>query len=199
MTITDIKRICRGSAVRPLAASAMLAAIAMASFPAWAACPPVPLTQRTIESPYDFPGLVDRLEQAIKANGMVQIAKASASAAAAGRGVKIPGDAVLMVFRNDFAVRMLHANVSAGLEAPIPVHVFETAGGKASLAYRLPSTLFKAYCNRDLDTMASELDGIFDHIATDAVKNEPKSTGAELGQDPSGKAAMFPLSTEHHE
>lgn len=39
------------------------------------------------------------------------VAQASASRGAAARGVKIRGNLVLMVFRNDYAVRMLAASV----------------------------------------------------------------------------------------
>jgi len=156
--------------IPPLTGAAVLLAMALTGPVAgWAQCAPGPFHPRTLASEYGFPDLVDRLEHAIKANGMIQIAKASASAAASARGVKIPGDAVLMVFRNDFAVRMLHADAAAGLDAPIPIHVFETANGKASLAYRRPSAVFKAYCNADLDLMARELDTIFDRIAGASV------------------------------
>lgn len=48
-----------------------------------------------------------RLEKSIADNGMGLVTQASASRAAAARGVKIPGNAVLMVFRNDYAVCML--------------------------------------------------------------------------------------------
>lgn len=133
-----------------------------------AADPAVPPGLMTVASKQDFKSLVGRLEAAVKEHGMLIVARASASAGAAGRGVTIPGDAVLLVFRNDFAVRMLKANVRAGIEAPIPIHVFETADGKASLSYRRPSTLFKPYGSKELDEMAKELDAIFDRILTTA-------------------------------
>jgi len=100
---------------------------------------------------------------------MLIVAQASASAGAAKRGVRIPGDAVVMVFRNDFAVRMLRADVAAGLEAPIPIHVYETPNGKAALAYRRPSTVFRPYRSKPLDAMAKELDAIFAKIVADAL------------------------------
>ena len=75
----------------------------------------------TAKSAYPFGEPVTRLEQSIEANKMGLVAKASASAGAAGRGVKISGNIVMMVFRNDFAVRMLEASVPAGIEAPIRI------------------------------------------------------------------------------
>ena len=61
------------------------------------------------------------------------VAKASASAGAAGRGVKVPGNTVLMLFRNEYAVRMLAASVPAGIEAPIRVYVTEDNDGKVTV------------------------------------------------------------------
>jgi uncharacterized protein (DUF302 family) len=123
----------------------------------------------TVATRHDFKTLVDRLETAVQDNKMLVVARASASAGAAGRGVTIPGDAVVLVFRNDFAVRMLAARVSAGIEAPIPIHVFETGATTASLGYRLPSKIFKPYGEPELDRIASELDVIFGQIVTAAT------------------------------
>ena len=110
-----------------------------------------------------------RLEQAIADNEMGLVTQASASAGAARRGVTIPGNRVVGVFRNDFAVRMLAASVSAGIEAPLRFYLVEAADGKATLAYRKPSAVFAPYGNADLDRMASELDSIFAAIAAQAT------------------------------
>jgi len=123
----------------------------------------------TLSSPHDFRTLGARLEAAIRAQKMGLVAQASASAGAAGRGVKIPGNAVLMLFRNDYAVRMLKASVNAGIEAPIRMYLTENPDGTASLSYRAPSAIFAPYHNAELDAMAQELDPIFKRIAHDAV------------------------------
>ncbi len=124
---------------------------------------------QVIKTSHAFDALVARLERAIGDNRMGLVAQASASRAAATRGVKIPGNAVLMVFRNDFAVRMLAASVPAGIEAPLRLYVTENSDGTASLTYRLPSAVFAPYGSPELDSMAKELDGIFGKIVHDAV------------------------------
>lgn len=130
-----------------------------------------PLTGvQTVASPHDFPTLVTKLEAAVVEHKMAVVAKASASQAAAARGVKIPGNAVIMVFRNDYAVRMLKASVPAGIEAPLRFYVTENANGKASLTWRTPSATFAAYGSAPLDEMARELDPIFTAIANDTVR-----------------------------
>ena len=69
-------------------------------------------------SKHGFDALVSHVEAAVSEQKMGLVAQASASRGAAARGVKIPGNAVLRVFRNDYAVRMLQASVPAGIEAP---------------------------------------------------------------------------------
>ena len=129
----------------------------------------LPGTQ-TLVSPHDFETLVTKLEAAVAEHKLAVVAKASASKGAAARGVKIPGNAVIMVFRNDYAVRMLEASVPAGIEAPLRFYVTENADGKASLTWRAPSATFAPYGNAALDKMAEELDPIFAAIARDAVR-----------------------------
>ena len=119
---------------------------------------------------HSFKELVARLDEAVQANDMGLVTRASASAGAAGRGVKIPGNMVVGVYRNDFAVRMLDASVPAGIEAPIRFYLTENADGTATLSYRAPSVVFAPYKGgAKLEALAHELDGIFAKIAADAV------------------------------
>ncbi len=118
-----------------------------------------------------FETLWSKLDKAIAAHKMGIVGRASASRGAAGRGVTIPGNAVIGVYRNDFAVRMLEASVAAGIEAPLRFYLFEREDGGASLVYRSPSAVFAPYGSADLDAMAQELDAIFAAIARAAVSD----------------------------
>jgi len=129
---------------------------------------PLPGT-RTIATKHSFEVLVARVEQAVDKHGMAVVAHASASSGAASRGIKIPGNAVIMVFRNDYAVRMLQASVPAGIEAPLRIYVTETPGGRATLTYREPSAVFAPYASPALDAVAKELDVVFRNIVRDAA------------------------------
>ncbi len=129
---------------------------------------PLPGTHTAV-STYAFDVLATRLEKAIEANKMGLVAQASASRGAAARGVKIPGNLVLMVFRNDYAVRMLAASVPAGVEAPLRLYVTEDVSGKASVSWREPGAVFAPYGSADLNAMARELDPVFDKIVRDAI------------------------------
>jgi uncharacterized protein (DUF302 family) len=120
---------------------------------------------------YGFTELVKHLDAAIKAHKMFVVTRASASIGAKRRGVTIPGNMVVGVYRNDFAVRMLAASVPAGIEAPIRFYIWEAKDGKAVLSYRKPSVVFAPYNGgAKLKALAAELDAIFAAIARDAVK-----------------------------
>lgn len=153
-----------GIRARNLAFAALLAVGAAAAM----ADPSVPDT-RTVPTRYGFDALVSRVETAVGDNKMGLVAQASASRGAAARGVKIPGNMVLMVFRNDYAVRMLQASVPAGIEAPLRIYVTENADHSATISYRPPSAVFAPYRNEKLDAMAKELDPVFERIVHDAA------------------------------
>lgn len=123
----------------------------------------------TIATKHSFDTLLNRLERAIESNGMGLVAQASASRGAAARGVKIPGNAVLEVFRNDYAVRMLEASVPAGIEAPLRIYVTENPDKTATVVYRRPSAVFAPYGSAKLDALAKELDPVFEKIVRDAT------------------------------
>ncbi len=156
--------------LKNLAIASLLAASLMinAAVPAMAADYPYPGTV-TVPTPHKFDALLTRLEKAISDNGMGLVAQASASRGAASRGVTIPGNAVLEVFRNDYAVRMLEASVPAGIEAPLRIYVIENADKTTTIIYRRPGAVFAPYGNAKLDAMARELDPIFEKIVRDAA------------------------------
>ncbi|MDH3659707.1 MAG: DUF302 domain-containing protein [Alphaproteobacteria bacterium] len=124
----------------------------------------------TVATSKTFAELQSALEAAVTANEMIVVSRACASCGAAKRGVTIPGNMVVGVYRNDFAVRMLEASVPAGIEAPIRFYLTENDDGTASLSYRLPSTVFTSYGSEELDGMARELDVIWAKIVEGATK-----------------------------
>ena len=141
----------------------------MAMVSAHAAESPARPGYKTYTTSYNFDQLVARVQDAVKKNRMGLVAQASASRGAASLGVKIPGNFVIMVFRPDFAVRMLKASVPAGIEAPLRYYLTENGNGSTTLGYYEPSAVFAPYDSAELDVMAGELDTIFAQIAADAV------------------------------
>ena len=88
----------------------------------------------TVKSTAPFGRVAEALERAVTEEKMGLVCHANAQRAAAGRGVIIKGNQVLMVFRNDFAVRLLAADPAAGFEAPIRIYVYENADGTATIS-----------------------------------------------------------------
>lgn len=118
------------------------------------------------EMPFDV--AVKKLNAAIKAEKMLIVTRASASAGARNRGLSIKGNMVVGVYRNDFALRMLEASVPAGIEAPIRFYITELRDGNARLSYKTPSSVFAPYmatAEPELADLAKELDVIFAAIA----------------------------------
>ena len=124
---------------------------------------------RVMKTTSSFAALRKKLEAAVKANKMYVVTRASASGGAAGRGIKILGNLVIGVYRNDFALRMLKASVPSGIEAPLRFYVTENSDGTATLTYREPSAVFAPYDSADLTEMAKELDAIWRRIAAQAT------------------------------
>src|SRR5262249_34649697 len=118
----------------------------------------------TVTSTAPFARVAEALERAVTEEKMGLVCHANAQRAAAGWGVTIKGNQVMMVFRNDFAVRLLAADPAAGFEAPIRIYVYENADGTATVSYRPPSIVFAFYQHTEVQAVARELDGIFKAI-----------------------------------
>jgi uncharacterized protein (DUF302 family) len=125
---------------------------------------------KVIETGSPFATFVKKLTAAVSANKMGLVAQACADCGAKSIGVAIPGNRVIMIYRPDFAVRMLEASVASGIEAPLRLYVTERPDGTANLTYRLPSHVFGAYQVAALDEMGKELDVIVAKIVADATK-----------------------------
>lgn len=116
--------------------------------------------------------LLGAVKAAIKAEGMYLVTEAGPTEAAASRGITIPGNRVLGVFRNDYAVRALGASTAAMIEAPIRLYVTENPDGTATLSYKTPSAVFAPYLGEggaELRAIAAELDTVFAAIAARAT------------------------------
>lgn len=119
-----------------------------------------------------FSALVKDTRAAVKSNGMIVVTQAGPTAAAKKRGITIPGNRVIGVFNNDYAVKVLGASTAAMIEAPIRMYVTENENGTATLSYKNPTTVFAAYADEggdELAAIADDLDALFGKIAGDAA------------------------------
>lgn len=137
-----------------------------------AGCSTVALAQDgkvVLTSKTAFAKVAAALEQAIADQRMGLVCHANAQQGATARGVKIPGNQVFLVFRNDFAVRLINADPRAAFEAPIRIYLYENRDGSSTLTYAKPSELLRAYAHPEVAKVGAELDPIFEKIAAQAV------------------------------
>lgn len=119
-----------------------------------------------------FDRLLEDLKSAIKAEGLFVVTQAGPTGAAKRRGITIPGNQVIGVFNNRYAVRVIRLSVPAMIEAPIRFYVTEDEDGTATLSYKTPGHVFAPYLaegGKELEDVATELDSKFDAIAKRAV------------------------------
>ncbi|AXT24621.1 DUF302 domain-containing protein [Phaeobacter inhibens] len=113
---------------------------------------------------------------ATKAQGLVVVTQAGPTKAAAARGITIPGNRVIGVFNNDYAVRILRRSTAAMIEAPIRLYVTEEDNGDATLSYKTAIHVFAPYLAEggpELADIAAELDQHLEAIAQKAVQSAP--------------------------
>lgn len=128
---------------------------------------------RVIPTELSYSELLASTRQAVSEEGMAVVTDVGPTEVAAQRGEVIPGNRVLGVFRNDFAVRAIRASVPAMIEAPIRLYVTEEEDGTATLSWKTPSHVFAPYLENggaDLKAVAEELDSIFEAISNTATE-----------------------------
>lgn len=117
--------------------------------------------------------LIEDVKAAAKAEGMGVVTQAGPTQAAAARGITIPGNRVIGLFNNDFAVKILALSTAAMIEAPVRMYVTEAEDGRATLSYKRPSHVFAPYAEEggeELKALARQLDRRFARIAERAQK-----------------------------
>lgn len=125
--------------------------------------------RETAVSRAPFQRVAEALEKAIADEKMALVCHANAQRGAAARGVSIKGNQVFMLFRNDFAVRLLAADPAAGIEAPLRIYAYENADGTATVTYAKPTTVFAPYRHPEVAAVAGELDPVFRRIVERAL------------------------------
>jgi len=128
---------------------------------------------RVIPTQMGYAELLDAVRQAVGAEDMGLVTDVGPTETAARRGETIPGNRVLGVFRNDFAVRTIRASVPAMIEAPVRFYVTENPDGTATLSWKTPSHVFTPYLDEggsELRVISGELDDVFEAIGRTATR-----------------------------
>ena len=125
------------------------------------------------ETSKSYAELIDAVKTSAKANGLGVVTQAGPTGAAKRRGITIPGNRVIGLFNNDFAVKILALSTAAMIEAPVRMYVTENEDGTATLSYKTPSLVFAPYADdggAELVTLATQLDGLFASVARAAIQ-----------------------------
>jgi len=105
----------------------------------------------------------EKLTAVIAAYPMGLVAHINGQANCAKKGITVPPDQILEVFRPDYAVKVWAAEKAAGFDIPLRIHLYE-ANGRTWVAHRPASTVFQPYANSQLDALGVELDATFNHL-----------------------------------
>jgi uncharacterized protein (DUF302 family) len=105
----------------------------------------------------------EKLIAAIASYPMGLVAHANGQANCAKKGITVPADQILEVFRPDYAIKVWAADKTAGIDIPLRIHLYET-GGRTWIAYRTAAAVFQPYANAQLDALGGEMDTIFNQL-----------------------------------
>lgn len=119
---------------------------------------------KTFTVKLDVNKTVSRLNEAVADFPMGLVAHINGQANCAKRGVQVPADQILEVFRPDFAVRVWKAEKAAGIDIPLRIHCYDAGNGHTTVAFRTAQEVFAPYANPDLDKIGHELDVIFNEL-----------------------------------
>lgn len=104
-----------------------------------------------------------KLAEAALVVPMGLVAHINGQANAAKRGIDVPADQILEIFRPDFAIRVWNAHKPAGIDIPLRIHLYDL-DGRTHVAFRTAKEVFAPYANPALDVIAGDIDPIFTGI-----------------------------------
>lgn len=166
--------------IRTGLSGAVLSAVLLGTAPMAIAATDIPtVTQRdgwaVHHSDMTYSRLVDTLKEAVAESDLSVVTEAGPTQAAAKRGVDIPGNRVIGVFNNDYAVRILSVSTAAMIEAPLIMYVTEAQDGTATLSWKKPSRVYEPYMDdggKALQEAASSLEDDLAAIGEAALKTK---------------------------
>ena len=104
-----------------------------------------------------------KLIEAAQAVPMGVLAHLNGQANCAKKGIAVPADQILEIFRPDFAIRVWKAHKPAGIDIPLRIHLYAAEGGTV-VSFRSAEQVFAPYSVPELATIAADIDRIFSSI-----------------------------------
>jgi len=111
----------------------------------------------------------DRLKSAIRTRGLWVLHEIDPQALLAHGGYDIGQARQILFFHPRYVARILAADPSALLEAPLKIALLEMPGGQLGVRWFDPAGAFARYHNQDLDAVGAELAGLCEAIIAEAL------------------------------
>ncbi len=117
-----------------------------------------------VTSRHDPATTVERLKEAIDAEGLFLLCHIPASDNVARAGLESPFHQVMEVFHPQYAARVWAAREDAGIAIPVRGHIYESATGEVRVDWQRPSVNLGTYPEAALAAIGAELDPVFERI-----------------------------------
>ena len=139
-------------------------------YPEWGTASASFQSSRTSSFPHGE--VVERIERAIESVGLWVLGKVDAQAFVGQGGYAIGGTLQILAFHPKFMVRLLEADPSALLGAPLKFAVIEMPDGSVKVSWADQAQAFQRYNNAALADLGHELAAICKSIVRDALGPE---------------------------
>lgn len=129
-----------------------------------------PAFQRVLATPLGFDGVLDVVRAVLAEQVLWIIHEIDPQMLLARGGYQIERTRQILFFHPRYMTRLLGADPSALLEAPLKIVVLESAGA-VTLRWLLPETLFEKYENEQLSQLSRELVAVYAAIAAELERH----------------------------
>ncbi len=126
----------------------------------------------TISSRFPAKETMDRLEAAVKAEGLSVFARIDHAAGAAAVGLPLPPTELLIFGNARGGTPLMQADQAIGIDLPLKALVYEDANGNVSLAYNNPAWLAQRHgLGQNVDATVKALEAALHALAAAATNS----------------------------
>jgi uncharacterized protein (DUF302 family) len=150
---------------RLLLAAALSAAASFAALPPAAAAPEGMVVK---SSPHSVNETLDKLEAALKKNGIRVFARVDHAAGAAAVDLELPATQLLIFGNPKLGTPLMQAERSVAIDLPMKALAYADADGRVHLAYNDPAYLAERHGIEDREAVIRKMTGALDKL-TDAA------------------------------
>ena len=125
----------------------------------------------TLDSPYSVDDTADRLQQAVSAAGFKVIARVEHSRAAAGVGIDLRPEVLLIFGKPRAGSLLMQSSPTAGIDLPMKYLVWQDGAGGVHLAWNDPGWIASRHGITDRDKLVHKMQGVLRKLAQKVVSH----------------------------